>query len=297
MRKSISSWFTSSSRNWHENSFNYRRRGFIGKRLVEANIDAGFKVEVLVAPGEPGIKALRDQGVDVLIGNTADYHAIEHAVGGVDTVFHSAPPLETCRPQACRSTHVTGMENLCKAALAKNVKHLVYSTSHDVFGYKGDWVIDESRPYRYWGETFPDCLIDAAKAAWNFHKKGLPLTMVYAASLYGKGSPLVQCGSNYFSVQMENLIPFLMIAAQNPNAMGEGFLLLEPHCEYRTPVTHSVRYIQALANAKIKERLAKWFNKPLHPYKTAYSAKSYYSALRYSGAKAKQKLDWKPSPV
>lgn len=65
--------------------------GTVGSSVVAGLLAQGSKVRALVR-SESKAKALRDQGVDVFIGDFGDDAVLDQAMAGVDRVFSLTPP-------------------------------------------------------------------------------------------------------------------------------------------------------------------------------------------------------------
>ena len=66
--------------------------GTVGSLVVVGLLAKGSKVRALVRSEESGAQALRDQGVEVFIGDFTDDAVLDQAMAGVDKVFSLTPP-------------------------------------------------------------------------------------------------------------------------------------------------------------------------------------------------------------
>lgn len=66
--------------------------GTVGSSVVAGLLAKGSKVRALVHSEESGAQALRDQGVEVFIGEFTDDAVLDQAMAGVDRVFSLTPP-------------------------------------------------------------------------------------------------------------------------------------------------------------------------------------------------------------
>ncbi|MCH7584402.1 MAG: SDR family oxidoreductase [Acidobacteria bacterium] len=66
--------------------------GTVGSLVVAGLLAKGSKVRALVRSEESGAQALRDQGVEVFIGDFTDDAVLDQATAGVDKVFSLTPP-------------------------------------------------------------------------------------------------------------------------------------------------------------------------------------------------------------
>ncbi len=65
--------------------------GTVGSSVVAGLLAKGSKVRALVR-SESKAKALRDQGVDIVVGDFDDGAVLDHAIAGADRVFSLTPP-------------------------------------------------------------------------------------------------------------------------------------------------------------------------------------------------------------
>jgi len=82
--------------------------------------------------------SLNDEKVKFYIGNTRDYNSIEHALQGVDYVFHAAAlkQVPSCEffPMEAVLTNILGSDNVLKAAINNHInKIIVLSTDKAVY--------------------------------------------------------------------------------------------------------------------------------------------------------------------
>lgn len=64
--------------------------GFTGSHLLEQLIAAGTTPRCLVRPSNPAAPALRDRGIEVVLGDIADAASLAKALEGVDTLLNTA---------------------------------------------------------------------------------------------------------------------------------------------------------------------------------------------------------------
>ena len=119
----------------------------------------------------------------------------------------------------------------------------MHVSTSDVFGIpRGDELIDESTPYREWGEPYPDTKIAAERWLWQFHREsGLPLSVIYPCWVYGPGDQaffpsLAQAiddgvmlfwhrQTRLFWAYVDNLADAIVLAGTHPAAVGNGYLV------------------------------------------------------------------------
>lgn len=299
--------------------------GFIGGSLVGANLKKGHSVRALVLPGDPGAAALERQGVDVVFGDISRMESVRAAMKGAQIVFHCAAVVTDWAPVSLfRAVTVEGARNVCEAAAENRVSRLVHVSTNDVFGRDESRVLDESTSLTPWGEPYPDHKIEAERIMWEYHKtRGLAVTMVYPCWVYGIGDrtfvPLLADAIKkrdmifwrkdviVWPTYIENLTDLLMLMADDPRAVGQGFLAhdgesttLQKFCEAiavaigaAPPKTH-IPYSAAYAAAVGMEFFWRLFAVKTRPLLTTYTVKNLGSRLLFSIAKAQKTLGWTP---
>ncbi len=131
--------------------------GFIGSHLVEELAERGATVRAFVrytSRAEIGHlrllpKVLRD-GLEIVMGDLRDPHAVEQAVREVDYVFHLgaliAIPYSYVHPVDTAATNVMGTMNVLTACQTHNVTRLMHTSTSEVYGTALRVPIDEEHP-------------------------------------------------------------------------------------------------------------------------------------------------------
>jgi len=299
--------------------------GFVGAHLVNACLDKGWKVRALVLPGDPGAAVLQHRGVEVVPGDIRDKEKVNTSCTGIDVIFHAAAVVTDWAPrQLFDEVTVGGTRNICEAALDKGVKRLVKISTNDVFGLDESAVIEETFPMASWHEPYSDAKMAAEEIAWEFYRdKGLAVTMVYPCWIFGPGDKTfvphladaiihkemvyMRKGAIVWPTYIENLVDLLLLIAEHPAAVGNGYLVhdgehttMEAFCEeisrtlwVKPPAMH-IPYWLAMFAAVLMEGLWRLLGKKNRPLLTTYVVKNLGSKLRFSIAKAERELGWKP---
>lgn len=299
--------------------------GFIGSHLVRENLARGNQVTVFDLPGAPRLAEYRAQGMQVLAGDIRDVDAVERACRGQDVVYHCAAVVTDWAPRRLfDEVNVGGMENVCRAALRAGVSRLVEMSTNDAFGLREGVVIDGSFPYQPWGEPYPDTKLQATEIAWRYHREhGLPVTMVYPCWVYGPGDQTFVPLTADAIVKRElifwrrdvivwptyvgNLVDLLLLIAEHPAAVGEGFLVhdgvsdtFQNFCAKIAeslgvpPITRHIPYGAAMAAATLMEWTWRLLGRKDRPLLTTYTVKNLGSRLQFSIEKARRVLGWTP---
>jgi nucleoside-diphosphate-sugar epimerase len=164
--------------------------GLIGGHLTQTLVSAGDDVRVLVRPTS-NTRHLAALPVEYGVGDLTDPASLRRAVAGVDRVFHCAAVVSDWGdPAVFCAVNVSGTGHLLAAALDAGVKKFVHVSSTEVYGHP-DYPATEDAPYRYRGWPYCDTKIDAEKQAWAWSRRGLPLTVVRPATVYGPRSATI----------------------------------------------------------------------------------------------------------
>ncbi len=104
--------------------------GFVGGHLVRKLLDRGVSVRVLVRRGS-SLKNLEGLPVETVTGDLTDRESLFTAVKGCRSVYHVAADyrLWTPDPKSLYRTNVQGTRYLLEAALAHQVKRVVYTST------------------------------------------------------------------------------------------------------------------------------------------------------------------------
>jgi nucleoside-diphosphate-sugar epimerase len=298
--------------------------GFLGSHLVERNLETGHRVRVLALPGDAGAVGLESRNVQVVYGDIRDYPAVEKAAEGIQVVFHLAAVVTDWAPRRLFSeVNIGGMRNVCRASLKNGVERFVEVSTNDIFGLKEGVVMTEDFGFSYWKEPYADTKIEATKIAWEYHERGLPVTMVYPCWVYGPGDKTFvpeiikalkdkslvfwRKGALVWPAYVGNVIDLLMVISEHPAAVGQGFLVHDGVSDtfegFAAKVAESagipkatrhIPYRAAYAASWCLELVWKLLRKKSRPLLTTYSVKNLGSRLRFSIDKAEKVLGWKP---
>ena len=161
--------------------------GFIGSHLAEALVAAGDDVRALVRSSSD-TRHLERLGIERCSGDLTDPVSLGQAAEGMDHVFHCAAVVTDWDPQNnSYAVNVEGTAALADAALRAGVKKLVYLSTTEVYGHP-DAPVAEDAPYRRRGWPYCDTKIEAEKRIWAYHERGLPVTVLRPATVYGPRS-------------------------------------------------------------------------------------------------------------
>jgi UDP-glucose 4-epimerase len=211
--------------------------GVIGSQLVQALVATGLKVRVLVRQCPP--PSLLPPEVTRVKGDLLDPEALRKATRNIDTVFHLAAKVHIHNPSSAlkneyQRINVDGTECLAEAALAANVKRLIFFSTINVYGpTQPGSVYDEN------SELNPDSIYAHTKAQGEqIVRESVPSVILRLAAVYGpqmKGNYLrllnalrkkrfVVIGDGFNRrtvVHVEDVCRAALTAAEHPAAVGE----------------------------------------------------------------------------
>lgn len=104
--------------------------GFLGSHVARQLVARGDDVRVLMRPTSSN-RAISDLSLEYVTGDLRDAASLEHAMRGVQTVFHVAADyrLWARRPQDIYDSNVGGTKNLLAAAKQAGVERLIYTST------------------------------------------------------------------------------------------------------------------------------------------------------------------------
>jgi dihydroflavonol-4-reductase len=222
--------------------------GFTGTHLVNRLVEAGCDVRVIARDADRARAALPD-GVDIVHGDITDPSVAPRAVRDVDVVYHLAAAFrEPGIPDSrYHEVHVDATRYLLEASRAEGIRRFVHCSTIGVHSHIADPPADENYPME------PDDIYQRTKAdgellAREFQREhDFPLTVIRPAGIYGPGDlrllklfkgvarrrfPIIGDGEVFFHmVHVNDLTDGMMLAAENPSAVGEVFIIAgEEYC-------------------------------------------------------------------
>ena len=217
--------------------------GFIGRRVVQRFLDAGWNVTSFSLPGEQAAAEWHGP-VRMAYGDIGDPDAIGDAVGDCDLVIHLAAVVGLSGDYDRQWAVIAeGTRNLCKAASATGCR-LVVVSSIAVYGdLIQRQVCHEDDGYGAWQGAYGRAKQAQEQIALDIAaRSGTPLTLIRPANVYGIGGgsawgdrlidAIREHGSAMFGaartndaglVHVENLADALLLAGTRPEAVGRVY--------------------------------------------------------------------------
>lgn len=108
--------------------------GHIGNVLARNLVKRGEKVRALVLPGDD-LSPLEDLDIEIVYGDILNKDSLQRALAGVDYLFHLAGIISIAngRENLVHTVNVEGTRTIMQAALAANVKRVIYTSSIHAF--------------------------------------------------------------------------------------------------------------------------------------------------------------------
>jgi len=167
--------------------------GFIGSHLTEMLLDEGYNVKALVSYNSFNswgwLEGIRHRNLEIIQGDIRDTFFCNKICEDVEIVFHLAAliaiPYSYQAPQSYIDTNITGTLNICEAAKNNQVKHLLVTSTSEVYGTAKYVPIDEHHPKQPQSPYSASKIGADAIALSYYNSFGLPVTIVRPFNTYG----------------------------------------------------------------------------------------------------------------
>lgn len=170
--------------------------GFIGSHLVERLVQEGARVRALVRYNSRNhwgaLEWLAPEllaEVEVILGDLRDYEIVAQAVRGSQYVCHLAAqiaiPYSYVNPRDFFETNVLGSLNVAQSALQCDVRHVVHTSTSEVYGSAQSVPITEAHPLNP-QSPYAASKVGADSLMDSFHRTyGLPVTVLRPFNTFG----------------------------------------------------------------------------------------------------------------
>ena len=307
--------------------------GFLRRRLVRELATEGLRVRCFLRASSrtDDLRAfVGDElwpSVDIVRGDLMNARDCAAAVDGIDVVFHAAAGLTGSTAVMFLNT-VVPTRKLIDACIEHPVKRFVLVSSLGVYGaaaLKRNSVLDESchvDPTPHLRDPYTYSKVVQEQAAWEAHReRGLPLVVIRPGVIYGPGRGAL---SNRIGLQVAGRmlriggcrqLPYVYVdhvatalrqACLEPDIVGEAFNILDDELPSGKQVLRmyrlSGRGVKSLwipqctigPLSSIYERYSRWSEGQLPAVITRYKTDSMWKPLRFTNAKARNRLKWSP---
>jgi 2-alkyl-3-oxoalkanoate reductase len=300
--------------------------GFVGSHVAETLHKAGHAVKCLARPGSD-TKFLQGLGAEIVPGDLTDAESLKKALAGVDVVIHSAAKVgDWGHVDEFRKVNVEGLRYLLEAAKATKLQSFVLVSSLGVYEARHHHGTDEGEPLPASHiDGYTQSKVEAETLALEYHRThGVPVTVVRPGFIYGprdrsvlpriverlRKKSIIYIARGQYALNttfVGNLVEAILLAAQNPKAIGEVFNITDGEFVAKRRFFETVADGMNLPRPKrniplfLGKFLAKWRenvfrkkNKPHPPLITQATLKFAGLNLDFSIGKARTVLGYTP---
>lgn len=219
--------------------------GFTGSALVRRLLADGHEVRAMDYKEGLATDQLREQGAEVIIGSVTEPDVVTKAVADVDVVQHLAAAFrEMDVPNSYyEEVNVGGTRLMLEASEKVGVSKFVYCSTCGVHGNVDNPPADEDAPINA-ADYYQQTKYEAEPIVAEFHRRGLPTTILRPAAIYGPGDPerffmifrrvangkFPMFGSGktlYHPLYVENLVDAHMLAMDPERGNGSVYLIAD----------------------------------------------------------------------
>ena len=299
--------------------------GFTGSHLVKALEKRGDSVVALVRKSS-NLARLSNCNVQLIYGEITDRDALQHAMTGVDTVFHTAAYVElglVNEPEMER-VNVEGTRAVLEVAQKSGVSKVVYCSTIGIYGDSGGKVVNETfkRTQTNFSSAYDRTKYAAQQLADQFAAQGLPVVSVMPSGIFGADDPhfgpvmqqylkgwlKLWVGGDRITgiVHVDDLVAAMLLAAEKGKT-GEHYIISAGDLTTREmfellsketgiPVPDEVPKPLVRLVGNILDPIGRTFKwqPPLSRERVHYV---YDRCVRVDATKARQKLGWQPRSV
>jgi nucleoside-diphosphate-sugar epimerase len=215
--------------------------GFLASHLIPALQQRGYGVRALVLPSEDAT-GLRERGVAVYSGDVRRPETLTEPMRNANAVVHMAALMATWAPMKVHhAVHVTGTENVCRAALEAGVGRLVHLSSAITYTPGAGVPIEEHFPQQPLHEPHAVTKAEGDKLVQRMIARDvLPAVIVRPEAMFGPNDRInfrrladrLRAGKGIIIGSGRNAVPFvyvddvvqgLVLALEHPNALGQAY--------------------------------------------------------------------------
>jgi nucleoside-diphosphate-sugar epimerase len=162
--------------------------GFLGGRLAQVLVARGEAVRILTRPNSD-TRHLAGLPIEIVQGDLAATASLAAAVKDVTHIYHCAACSTDWAPwDVFYAANVAGVRYLLDAALqVTSLQRFLHVSTTDVYGYPAD-PCDECHPLTDVGLPYNRTKCQGEECVWEASRRGLPVTVVRPATIYGPRS-------------------------------------------------------------------------------------------------------------
>lgn len=228
--------------------------GFVGRRVVEELISAGYKVRATDIP-DSDFTHLKNLGAETVYSDLLVPETLREAVAGVDYIVHCAALFSLdASKELLFKVNVTGTENLLKAAAENGVKHFIHISSSDVYGTLKQLPGDETHSMKPLNDYARSKMESEEIVRKYSRENNIPATIIRPSAIYGPGStyiagvfffwpifirmlkipfyPFIRGGSKLTFVHIDDVAGSIRFLLGRKEAFGEAYNLADAEYMY-----------------------------------------------------------------
>ncbi|MBE9180950.1 NAD-dependent epimerase/dehydratase family protein [Oculatella sp. LEGE 06141] len=298
--------------------------GFTGSHLVKALEHRGDTVIGFVRQSS-NLSRLAGCTVPLVYGDISDRAALETAMQGIDTVFHTAAYVELGVVDAAKMerVNVEGTRAVLDAARASGCK-LVYCSTIGVFGDTQGRVIDETfqRTQTDFSSAYDRTKYQAQQLVDRYAADGLPAVSLMPSGIFGADDPhfgpvldtffngklKVWAGGDRITgiVHVDDLVDAMLLAADQGKP-GSYYIISTGEMTTREMFQFLGQEAGIPVPAEVPEGIVRFVGTVLDPIGRLFSWQPplsrervhylYDRCVRVDATKARQELGWQPRSV
>jgi dihydroflavonol-4-reductase len=162
----------------------------VGANLVRTLLRRGESVRVLLRNNDPYNDVLNDLPVERTFGDPKDLNALRRAMKDCTAVYHTEDldPVEYCPPSAYEDTNVGGTRRVLQAALDREIRRVVYTSSAFAVGCgTPDTLATEDTEFNlaHLGDPYTESKRKAESIVKEFLAKGLEVVILNPGLVLG----------------------------------------------------------------------------------------------------------------
>lgn len=306
--------------------------GFLGGEVVRSALRSGLgPVRCLVRPGTTperlAAAGLEGPGLEVVRCRLEDPAGVREALAGAEIVYHAAA-AKTGAPATLVASTVVASESVYRAAIRARVLRLVLVSSFGTVGVaplRRGAVVDEEvplEPHPEWRDAYAFAKHRQEALAWRYHREArLPLVVARPGFVFGPGQEILgtRIGLRLFGLflhlggrnrvpltYVENCADAVVLAGTAPDAVGKVVHVVDD--DLPTSVELLRRHRREVGPLRVVplpydllrplSRLNAWYSARtdghLPAVFTPYKVDCLWRPQRYSNARAKALLGWRP---
>ncbi len=300
--------------------------GFTGSHLVKVLVAKGDRVVGLVRKSSNLDRLANCNNLELVYGDITDSSALQQAMTGVDTVFHTAAYVELgiVNELEMERVNLEGTRTVLEAAKANGVSKMVYCSTIGIFGDTQGQTIDETfkRKQQGFSSAYDRTKYLAQELVDSFASQGLPVVSVLPSGIFGPDDPhfrpilqqflnrklkLWAGGSRVTGiVHVEDLATAMILAAEK-GVNGQKYIISAGDLTTKEMFATMARFTGIPAPREAPKLLVRFVGNLLDPLGRLFKFQPplsrervhyiYDRCVRVDATKARTNLDWQPRSV